>query len=74
MAEQVRDLLKDHKKVVPQGRGDLVFPGERGEYLDGSALRRRCRKTLKHARLRPLRFHDLRHTIGSIAIDPTRIV
>lgn len=74
MAEQVRDLLKAHKKVVPRGRGDLVFPGERGEYLDGSALRRRYKKALKAAELRPLRFHDLRHTFGSIAIDQATIV
>lgn len=74
MAEQVRDLLKAHKKAVPQGRGDLVFPGERGEYLDGSALRRRYKKALKAAKLRPLRFHDLRHTFGSIAIDQATIV
>ena len=74
MAEQVRDLLKAQKKTVPQGRGDLVFPGERGEYLDGSALRRRYKKALKAAKLRPLRFHDLRHTFGSIAIDQATIV
>jgi integrase len=74
MAEQVRDLLKAHHKTVPHGRGDLVFPGERGEYLDGSALRRRYKKALKAARLRPLRFHDLRHTFGSIAIDQATIV
>jgi integrase len=46
-------------------RDALVFPGERGEYLDGSALRRRYKKALAKAQLRPLRFHDLRHTFGS---------
>lgn len=74
MAEQVRDLLKSHRKTVPHGRGDLVFPGERGEYLDGSALRRRYKKTLERAKLRKLRFHDLRHTFGSIAIGQATIV
>jgi integrase len=74
MAEQVQRLLKTHRKTVPNGRDQLVFPGERGEYLDGSALRRRYKKTLEDAKLRKLRFHDLRHTFGSIAIDQASIV
>ena len=46
------DLLKAHRKRVPHARADLVFPGERGEYLDGSALRRRYKKALEKAELR----------------------
>ncbi len=44
---------------------DLVFPGEAGEFLDGSALRRRYKAALARAGLRSLRFHDLRHTFGT---------
>jgi integrase len=44
---------------------DLVFPGEAGGYLDGSALRRRYASALGRAGLRQLRFHDLRHTFGT---------
>jgi integrase len=44
---------------------DLVFPGEIGGFLDGSALRRRYKAALKRADLRSLRFHDLRHTFGT---------
>jgi integrase len=44
---------------------DLVFPGEGGDYLDGSALRRRYAAAVRRAGLRPLRFHDLRHTFGT---------
>jgi integrase len=44
---------------------DLVFVGEAGSYVDGSALRRRYKEALKLAALRPLRFHDLRHTFGT---------
>jgi len=44
---------------------DLVFVGEAGGYLDGSALRRRYKAALHVASLRPLRFHDLRHTFGT---------
>jgi integrase len=55
---------------------DLVFVGQGGQHLDGSALRRRFKKARDAARLRPLRFHDLRHTFGSIAIrtvDPREL-
>lgn len=48
---------------------DLVFLGEHGSYLDGSALRRRYIDAQKRAGLRALRFHDLRHTFGSLAIN-----
>jgi integrase len=47
------------------GEDDLVFAGETGSYLDGSALRRRYKDALGRAALRPLRFHDLRHTFGT---------
>src|SRR6202035_1366958 len=47
------------------GDDDLVFAGDTGSYLDGSALRRRYKAALAAASLRPLRFHDLRHTFGT---------
>jgi integrase len=55
--------LADRGRSV--GEDDLVFVGELGSYLDGSALRRRYVLALKEAGLRPLRFHDLRHTFGT---------
>jgi integrase len=50
------------------GPDDLVFPGEFGLYLDGSALRRRFVAACSRAGLRPIRFHDLRHTFGTLAV------
>lgn len=47
---------------------ELVFPGEFGQYLDGSALRRRFVGACARADLRPIRFHDLRHTFGTLAV------
>jgi len=44
---------------------DLVFVGAAGSHVDGSALRRRYKTALSAAGLRPLRFHDLRHTFGT---------
>ena len=48
---------------------DLVFPSRLGEKLDGDALSSRYVKTRNAAGLVSLRFHDLRHTFGSLAID-----
>jgi len=53
---------------------DVVFPGELGGYLDGSALRRRYLEALKRAGLRRLRFHDLRHTFGTAMITKADIL
>jgi integrase len=55
-------------------REDYTAPGERvfcnvlGRTLDGSALRRRFKRARDEAGLRPLRFHDLRHTYGSLLV------
>ena len=49
-------------------RDDLVFCNGVGSYLDGSALRRRYRRAQQAAGLRRLRFHDLRHSFGSVVI------
>ncbi len=55
------------------GDDDLVFAGETGGYLDGSALRRRYKEALARAVLRPLRFHDLRHVFGTRLIGKADI-
>jgi len=54
------------------GADDFVFPSATGGYQDNSALRRRFKDAQTRAKLDPLRFHDLRHTFGTIAIaQPT---
>jgi len=47
---------------------DLVFAGEVGGFQDATTLRERYRAALKRAELRRLRFHDLRHTFGTLAV------
>jgi integrase len=51
------------------GEDDLVFPRGDGGFLDGSGLSRRFKTALERAGLRELRFHDLRHSFGSTAIN-----
>jgi integrase len=47
---------------------DYVFCNRLGRRLDGSAVRRRVERAREAAGLRPLRFHDLRHTYGSLLV------
>jgi integrase len=47
---------------------DYVFCNALGRPLDGSALRRRYKRARDAAGLRPLRWHDLRHTFGSLLV------
>jgi integrase len=66
LAPDVADALtKLFKRELLTGQDDLVFPGDTGGFLDGSALRRRYKAALTDANLRSLRFHDLRHTFGT---------
>jgi integrase len=48
---------------------DLVFIGPTGDYIEDSALRRRFYAALKAAGLKRLRFHDLRHSFGTLAVQ-----
>jgi integrase len=47
---------------------DYVFVNRLGRRLDGSAVRRRVDRARDAMRLRPMRFHDLRHTYGSLLV------
>jgi integrase len=48
---------------------DLVFVHEVGGHLEASALRRRFYQALDASLLPRIRFHDLRHTFGTIAVQ-----
>jgi integrase len=64
VAQALARLLQRDRFTGPD---DLVFPNEVGRWLDASALRRRYKDAQAAAELRPLRFHDLRHTFGTHA-------
>lgn len=57
-------------------KADYVFAGDAGDRLDPSAVRRRYKAARDTAHLPPLRFHDLRHTAGSLltrVLDPVTV-
>jgi integrase len=66
--EVAQVLARLSQRDESTGEDGLVFPGELGLYLDGSALRRRFAAAAERAGLRPIRFHDLRHTFGTLAV------
>jgi integrase len=75
MVEKVsKTLLQVKARGFLTGKNDLVFVSRERTNVDGSALRRRYIATLDAAGLRRLRFHDLRHTFGSLAINVASIV
>ena len=51
------------------GPDEYVFCNRFGRRLDASALRRRFARARNAAGLPPLRFHDLRHTYGSLLVE-----
>jgi integrase len=56
--------LKRRRDFTSQA--DRVFCNALGRTLDGSAVRKRFKRARDSAKLRPLRFHDLRRTYGSL--------
>jgi hypothetical protein len=51
------------------GQTDLVFVNATGDHLERSTMRRRYVKALDRAGLKRIRFHDLRHTFGTLAVQ-----
>ena len=56
------------------GDDDFVFVEPWGDYLSDDRLRVRYDRAVRRAGMRRLRFHDLRHTFGSLAITRADIV
>jgi integrase len=75
MVDEVAQVLRGlASRERYTGKNDFVFPSETGGISDPSALRRRYALAVKRAGLPQLRFHDLRHTFGSLAINFASIV
>jgi integrase len=74
MAEEVaRALAGLGQREDHTGDDDLVFRGPRG-HVNAQKLGYRYKAALRRVGLRELRFHDLRHTFGTIAINRADIV
>lgn len=75
MVDKVAErLVQVRARGFMTAKTNLVFVSRERTNVDGSALRRRYIATLDAAGLRRLRFHDLRHTFGSLAINVASIV
>ena len=67
LAPRLASELRAHRESTVHDRDDdLVFAHpELGTVLDPSKLRKRFRAAVRRAGVRPVRFHDLRHTFGT---------
>lgn len=62
--------LKKHKIACPISELDLVFCNGEGDPLDPDSLvRRQFLPALRRAKIRQIRFHDLRHTNVALRIE-----
>jgi integrase len=72
--EVAAQLARLSERPQLAGEEDLVFAEPHGDWLDDDRLRVRYDRTIRTAGMRRLRFHDLRHTFGSLAITRADIV
>jgi len=70
MIDQVARALDElSRREHFTGDEDLVFCNQVGGHFEDSALRRRFYAARERAGLKPIRFHDLRHTFGTLAVQ-----
>ena len=74
VADVAQTLARLSQRELFVGDQDPVFAGITGGHLDASALRRRYSAAVKHAALRSLPFHSLRHYFGSMAVNRATLV
>jgi integrase len=70
LAGQAQEELRAlRERLHFTSRDDHIFCRPDGEPLDRSAVRTRFIRAQEEAGVRVRRFHDLRHTFGSLAIS-----
>jgi integrase len=66
LPDELVSALKRWKLRCPKGEHDLVFPGAKGQPMKSSdLLRTGLHAALRRAKIRQVRFHDLRHSFAS---------
>jgi integrase len=68
MPQVARALAGLRKREFFTSDDDLVFANVVGDILDYDAMYRRYKRAQERASVRPLRFHDLRHSFGTMAV------
>lgn len=68
LSKPVLEVLKEYRKTVDS---KWVFPSQRRDELPlhPSAVRKRLHATLERAGCKDVRFHDLRHTFATMALE-----
>jgi integrase len=70
MSKRLSTILMDHKLAAPYSPWDLLFCSKDGTTLDqANVYHRILQPTLTAAKMRRIRFHDLRHTYASMLIN-----
>lgn len=70
MGPMLRKILLEHKLACGNPENGLVFRNSEGKPMDpDNFVKRRFLPAVKAAELGKLRFHDLRHTFGSLKIE-----
>lgn len=69
IAEVAQVLATLGQRDLWTGEDDFVFVSPTGGYIDHSATSKAFRSALKRAGLRRVRFHDLRHSFGTLAVQ-----
>ena len=67
LAEDTLQVLKQQRKKT--GSSPWVFPSPNGGPISPDSVLRKLHGVLKRARLPQVRFHDLRHTFATLALQ-----
>jgi integrase len=68
MPQVAQELARLRAREYFTGDDDLVFPSPLGGFFGYDAMYRRYKAAQKRAGIRALRFHDLRHSFGTMAV------
>jgi integrase len=70
ISRELAGILKEHKRLCEGTPGELIFRNKNGNPINHSNLiSREFHPALERAGLKPIRFHDLRHTYAALIIS-----